>query len=346
MNDIWVFGGANIDVCGTSVNKLIEYDSNIANIELSFGGVGRNIAQSAALFLDNKEHCVRFITCFSNDHYGEMLRNDCEELGMDIGYSIVSDKYPTSMYLAILDNNRDMRIAMSDMRILDEINREVIEKAIKDIGPGDIVVVDSNFPDSLLRFIRDSVNEINSSAETEAQPGARVRIASDPVSINKIDRLIPIISDLSIFKPNKIEAEALTGIAIKDEESARQNLEWFLDKGVEEIIITMASDGVLLGVNNRLDDDNAERDNNLYWYMHREIEMDSANGGGDAFMGAYLSSRIIGIPPEEAVEIAIATAIHTIERVASARRNINRDIVREFLDDCDIRRKDVKGHCK
>ena len=64
-NSIWVFGGANIDVIGHALNNLIEYDSNIGEIELSYGGVGRNIAQSCLLFSDKSTDInVNLITCF------------------------------------------------------------------------------------------------------------------------------------------------------------------------------------------------------------------------------------------------------------------------------------------
>jgi len=57
---ICVIGGANIDLCGSSLEPLRNYDSNPGTISVSFGGVGRNIAQILAL-LDQK---VRFVSCF------------------------------------------------------------------------------------------------------------------------------------------------------------------------------------------------------------------------------------------------------------------------------------------
>lgn len=318
MNNIWIFGGANIDVCGTAVNDLIEYDSNIGTIELSFGGVGRNIAQSASLLLGNEDKHVKFVTCFSNDHYGALLRRDCEDLGMDCSYSIVSDKFPTSMYLAILEKNHDMKVGMSDMRILEEFNKDILRNVMQNVVPGDIVVVDSNMNVQLLRYVEKCIQEINQKIKPGEQ---RVLIASDPVSVNKIDRLVPFLQDISIFKPNKIEAEVLTGVKIEDDETARINLEWYLDRGVEEIIITMASEGVLLGTKEKLS-----------WFRHRDLSLDSANGGGDAFMGAYLSQRLIGAKPHDAIMFAISAAITTIETAVRDRRKINKETIMKNID--------------
>ncbi len=44
-NTICVIGGANIDICGSSLEPLKNYDSNPGTIAVSYGGVGRNIAQ-------------------------------------------------------------------------------------------------------------------------------------------------------------------------------------------------------------------------------------------------------------------------------------------------------------
>ena len=43
-----VVGGANVDIGGRSAAPLVPADSNPGTITLSLGGVGRNIAQSAA----------------------------------------------------------------------------------------------------------------------------------------------------------------------------------------------------------------------------------------------------------------------------------------------------------
>ena len=308
---IWVFGGANIDVIGTSMNNLIEHDSNIGNINLSFGGVGRNIAQTCSL------HGAKtyFVSCFSHDYYGKLLKEDCESLGLDCSYSIISDNYPTSMYLALFEPNREMKVAMSDMRILQEMDIPTIEKALKKAADEDIIVVDSNMDENKLEFV---MNHLSSKEKNI--------IASDPVSVNKIRKLESYLSHVSIFKPNKIEAEALTGIEIKDEKTAIENLNWFLERGTKEIIITMAHKGVLLGISK----------DKLYWFKHRDINMDSANGGGDSFMGAYLSERLIDTPPREAVRIAISTAITTIETEISKRREIDRNMVLANLEHANI----------
>jgi len=49
------------------------------------------------------------------------------------------------------------------------------------------------------------------------------------------DRLIPLAD---VITPNQTEAEQLSGIPIRDESSAIENIEWFHRRGVRTVIIT------------------------------------------------------------------------------------------------------------
>ena len=276
---IWVIGGANIDIIGISHHSLKDYDSNIGTIRTLFGGVGRNIAEACAELGEK----VNLVTCFGCDDYGHLLKEHCARLGIDTSYSIESQSHNTSVYLAILDENRDMRIGMNDMSILSEIDENVLSRALQAMTNDDIMVMDSNLNEELVDYIVS-----NSPAE----------IASDPVSAAKISRLERVLGRIGIFKPNAIESEALTGIEILDDESAKKSLDWFSERGVEEIIITLGARGILLGY-----------EGDRIWYTHKTVEMSSANGGGDALFGAYLSRRIRGEDPREAIKFAMAAAI-------------------------------------
>lgn len=268
-----------MDIVGVASHSLKDYDSNIGSISTHFGGVGRNIAQSCVEMGES----VMLVTCFGCDDYGKLLKEHCDLVGIDTSFSIESSTHGTSVYMAILDEERDMRIALSDMSVLTEIKEEVVSKAIKEMSSDDILVIDSNLDAGLIDFISKSVP---------------ARIASDPVSAAKIPRLERFLDRIGIFKPNEIEARELTGITIKDDETARRSLEWFLERGIEEIIITLGSRGILFG--------NSDK---KVWLTHKTVEMDNANGGGDALFGAYLSMRNKGEDPIKALEVAIAVAI-------------------------------------
>ena len=281
-NRIWVIGGANMDIIGSAHHPLKEHDSNIGSVRTYFGGVGRNIAQASSELGEN----VIFVTCFGSDDYGDLIEKHCRDLGIDTSFSIKSSRYPTSTYIAILDENRDMHIAMNDMEILEEITKEVLDRALKNMTGEDIMVIDSNFKPELIEYL------VNNSP---------ARIAADPVSAAKVPKLGPVMDRINIFKPNAIETKELTGIDIINDKTAKEAARWFLEKGVEEILITLGKDGVICGTRDRISR-----------ITHKTVEMNSANGGGDAMFGAYLAKRHRGNSVSEAVEFAIAAAIFKI----------------------------------
>ncbi|MCH4208440.1 MAG: PfkB family carbohydrate kinase [Solobacterium sp.] len=309
MSKICVFGGANVDICGSSIKPLRNYDSNPGTIEIRFGGVGRNIAQICAMLKQR----VQLVTCFSDDSYGRELKRDCEALGMDCSKAVIVKDLPSSIYIAILDDNRDMKIAMSDMRILRNLDQTAIDEALKDIHPDDMIILDANLSEETLTYIASH---------------ALCATAADPVSANKAKRLEPILKQLTVFKPNQYEAQELTGIWIKDDQTAVDSLNWFLDHGVQEIIISMADRGILLGTKDQ-----------KVWLTHRTIKLDNATGGGDTFMGAYLAQRLEQASPLQAAEYAAAAAVITIEDNAVQRRSLTDETIRSRIGEMKIKER-------
>ena len=309
MSSICVIGGANIDIVGSSIDPLQNFDSNPGEISIAYGGVGRNIAQICALLGEN----IKFVTCFSGDSYGQSMKEDCKRLGMDVSMSSTVENLPSSMYIALLDNNRDMKLGMSDMRILRRMDAKMLQPILETLHEDDIIIIDSNLDMESIEYI--AIH-------------AKARIAADPVSAHKATRLKSVLNHLDIFKPNQFEASELTGIWIKDEETARQNLDWFIEHGVKEVIISMADRGILLGT--------AEHKT---WLTHRPINMENATGGGDSLLGAYVASRLAGKCPLESMRFGISAAVISIEQDAVRRRNLNTEEVNAKISDMKIEEK-------
>ena len=309
MSSICVIGGANIDIVGSSIDPLQNFDSNPGEISIAYGGVGRNIAQICALLGEN----IKFVTCFSGDSYGQSMKEDCKRLGMDVSMSSTVEDLPSSMYIALLDNNRDMKLGMSDMRILRRMDAKMLQPILETLHEDDIIIIDSNLDMESIEYI--AIH-------------AKARIAADPVSAHKASRLKSVLNHIDIFKPNQFEASELTGIWIKDEETARQNLDWFIEHGVKEVIISMADRGILLGT--------AEHKT---WFTHRPINMENATGGGDSLLGAYVASRLAGKCPLESMRFGISAAVISIEQDAVRRRNLNTEEVNAKISDMKIEEK-------
>ena len=80
MAKIAVIGGINIDIEGTPFKPLLKEDSNPGRIEMSFGGVGRNIVENVARAGGD----TAMISVIGDDHMGESAVRHLYHLGMDV----------------------------------------------------------------------------------------------------------------------------------------------------------------------------------------------------------------------------------------------------------------------
>ena len=101
------------------------------------------------------------------------------------------------------------------------------------------------------------------------------------------DEIWPMVS---VVKPNELEAEILTGIAVDDAITAEWAGRWFLERGAQAAVITMAERGVLVV------DATAVRT-----YPAFEVQPVDTTSAGDAFAGVLGASLAQGWDLEDAV---------------------------------------------
>ena len=223
---VTVAGGVNVDIGGRSAAALVPRDSNPGAVRTSLGGVGRNIAHNLALLgLD-----VRLLTVFGDDLNAQKLAASCGELGIDISHSLVIPGGRTSTYLFINDEKGDMALALSDMEIYEHLTPQVLAQRRKLLDGSQVVILDANLPAESVAWL----------AENCLAP-----IFADPVSTAKAVKLKPVLGKLHTLKPNRLEAELLSGVPITDEASLNRAADALLETGLHRVFISLGGDGVL-----------------------------------------------------------------------------------------------------
>ena len=222
---VTVVGGVNVDIGGRPGAPLVARDSNPGMVHSSLGGVGRNIAHNMSLLgLD-----VRLVTAFGDDLNAQKLAANCAELGIDVSASPVIPGGRTSTYLFINDDQGDMALAVSDMEIYDSLTPHVLSQRRKLLCGSQVVVMDTNIPQESIQWLAENV------------PGP---IFADPVSTAKAVKLKPVLGRLHTLKPNRLEAELLSGVPITDETSLRRAAGILLETGLRRVFISLGSEGV------------------------------------------------------------------------------------------------------
>lgn len=299
-DDIVVVGGVNVDICGTPKKTLIPKDSNPGSVTMSLGGVGRNIAHNLRLL----EQPVRLITAFGDDLNASKIQTSCADLGIDVSDSLVVPGASTSSYLFVTDENGEMQLAVSDMDIYQHMTPEFISSKLDLINRAGVCVVDTNIPKETIEFLAERVT---------------VPLFVDPVSTTKMHKLQKVLGRIHTFKPNRLEAELLTGIHITDESSLKLAAGLLLNTGMKRVFISLGADGVFC----------AERGHSAY-LPALPTEVRNTTGGGDCFMAGLAYSYKKGMSMEDSARIALAAGAicaegeHTINEELSERELYDR----------------------
>lgn len=303
MSQIYVIGGANIDIMGRPEKELIMHDSNIGIIHRSYGGVGRNIAENIAHY----GITPHFISSVGNDNEGRGMLEYCEKVGMDIQDTLIVHGQRTSTYLAVLDQYGDMLMAINDMRTLEKLDKQHLEPIINRIKKDDIVVMDTNLTRDLIEWMMQNI---------------KGKIFVDPISVNKAKKLEGLYSYIHVFKPNVYEAEALTGITCRSEEDLIKMAEYFVEQGVKEVYISLGSGGVL-GMSKK----------EKHHLKPETIQIVNATGAGDAFMGALAVCSRSNRSMVEKIKFAQCASILTLSSQESVYPELSLEAVEKKISE-------------
>lgn len=278
-----VIGGVNMDVGGCSSVPLVSKDSNPGKVRMSLGGVGRNIAHNLALMGAD----VRMLTAFGDDLYAQKIAASCGELGIDISQALQVPGAATSTYLFISGADGDMALAVSDMDIYEHITPVWLQSRRGLLDHAQVIVVDTNIPADSIRWLCENI---------------KVPIFADPVSTAKAEKLRPVLGQLHTLKPNRIEAELLSGVSITDDASLERAAKTLLETGLHRVFISLGGDGVYAA-----DQDGCVR------MPCFPATMRNATGAGDAFMAALTWAYLEGNDLEHTCRLAQAAAAIAIE---------------------------------
>ena len=273
-----VVGAVNMDICGRPLKKLIFRDSNPGTLQLTPGGVGRNIAHNLRLLGEN----VTFLTVFGEDAYAETLRRDCAALGMDLSCAETIRGGRTSSYLYITDEHGEMQLAICDTDISNCITPDYLASHLDVLNGAAAVVMDGNLTEETISWL---------GAHCTAP------LFADPVSVTKAERMRASLGRIHTFKPNLTEGQNLTG-ETEPEAIARA----MLAQGVQRVFLSMGPDGIL-----------AAQGDALAHLPCLPTRLVNTTGGGDAVMAALVWSFVRGLDLRASAAAALRAGKCTVE---------------------------------
>ena len=198
----------------------------------------------------------------------------------------------------ILSQDKDMDIAISAMEILKKLDEEYLKENKVIIGKSKAIVFDTNLEESVLRY---GVNLFKDNM-----------LYLDTVSYTKALRAKEIIGFFDTIKPNRLEAEALSGILIKDENDLNLAAERFHRQGVRNVFITLGEDGVFYSDNE-----------NRGIVKTAKVILKNATGAGDAFQAALVHATLEGMNIREKIKFSMGASIVAMDSDDTINKEIS-----------------------
>ncbi|MBR6346491.1 MAG: hypothetical protein IKR69_03790 [Bacteroidales bacterium] len=195
---ICVIGGANVDITARSVAAFRLGDSNPGRVDVSWGGVGRNIAHNLAL-LGNQ---VEFLTIFGGGLFAPVIEAACRDAGIDTTHCEIAGEGTNSFFVAIDNADGELIGGVADMNATEGVTPEWLAERIDLINSANAIVAEANLCADSLAYLIDH---------------AEMPLYLDAVSVAKSARIkeaVALSKKKSFFalKCNAIEYQALESI--------------------------------------------------------------------------------------------------------------------------------------
>ncbi|MEA5116894.1 MAG: carbohydrate kinase family protein [Propionicimonas sp.] len=282
-----VVGGAAMDVKARSAAPVRMQTSNPGTVTQTPGGVGRNIAEGIAR-LGSPVHLVAAV---GDDPAGNALAQQARTAGIGVGH-LVLVPHPTGSYLALLDHDGELVVAVSDFAATDALTTAGLAGSRELIADAAVVVVDANLSAEVFAWVLRTATD------------AGVRVVFEPVSVAKAARLAHLVQPaVPIFAttPNTDELAALAGrpVGTLDELIAATRL--LHDRGVANVWVSRGVAGSLLST-----------DGEVTLLQAGPTEVVDVTGAGDALTAGFVHGLLTGADVTSAARLGHRVAALTV----------------------------------
>lgn len=140
-----------MDITATSTEAFRAGDSNPGQVEVSWGGVARNIAHNLALLGDQ----VELLTIFGGGLFGPVIAKACEDLGIGIRHSEIAAEGTNSFFVSINNADGELVGGVADMNATEGMTPQWLAKRLNVINSADAVIADANSSAEALAWLID-----------------------------------------------------------------------------------------------------------------------------------------------------------------------------------------------
>lgn len=228
----------SIVVVGSSNTDMVVKTSHIpaggetvlgGDFFMNAGGKGANQAVAAARYGNR----VVFIAKTGDDLFGAKARETLQKDGIVTDYVFLDKEHPSGVALITIDKDAENCIVVASGANM-HLCAADIDAAAEEIRSADVVLMQLECP----------IETVEYAARMATEAGVPVILNPAPAPAEPLRE--ELLRNLYLITPNRSEASRISGIEVKDMESAQRAAKAIYDMGPHNVIITLGAEGSLI----------------------------------------------------------------------------------------------------
>lgn len=303
MGKVTVFGSFVVDLMGRTPHLPVPRET-VKGSMFKMGPGGKGFNQGVAAHKAGAD--VTMVTKLGKDSFANVALDAMKELNMKQDYVFVTEEAETGCALILVDENTSQNEIVVLLGACNTITDDEVDSLTN-------ILKDSEY---LLTQLETNVSATNRVIDIAHKNHTKVILNTAPVQPIEDE----VLKKVYLITPNEVEAEILTGIPVDSKENADKAADWFFEKGVENVLITLGGRGVYIAT-----------DEKRAIIPAYHVDAIDTTGAGDAFNGGLVAALAEGKNLWEAARFANALAAIAVQRLGTTPAMPTREEIEQFI---------------
>lgn len=251
------------------------------------GGKGANQAVASA----RMGGTVHFLTKLGKDMFGQQTRKSLRDEGISPDLILEEEGIASGVALILVEDSGENQIVVVP-GANGKLSPEDLTKAIPFLETADLLLCQLETPIPTVEALAQLARKFEK------------RLILNPAPAQALPE--SLYQNLFLITPNETEASLLSGIALENESSLSEIGDWFLSKGVQNIILTLGEKGAYFHNSSR-----------QFLIPSQKVKAIDTTGAGDVFNGTLVVALAEGMDWEKAIQTANRAAAISVTRMGA-----------------------------